>query len=278
MKIGVIGLGSIGKRHVTNLMEMGGHDILGCDARLGTDDWMSGLTIPTVSSVGAVWEWEPEAVIIATPPGSHYALAIQAIRRKINCLIEKPIASTSEEAGILPWEAKNFGAHLAVGYQLPFTDASSAINIRDWNNDLRIISKQDMSTWPSQYRKDILEEFSHDIHLAVYWNGPVEKVVASQIGSEWKIDLVHALARSYVHLNAAHPTLVRYATAEQGTWGFELGQNAQAYKDELAAFLSVCQGGTWDDRLCTGAQAAHVVRIIEAARESDANCKVVSLA
>ena len=277
MKIGVVGLGSIGKRHVTNLLEMGGHDILGCDTRLGTDGWMSGLTIHAVSSVGAVWDWEPEIVIIATPPGSHYALAIQAIRRKIHCLIEKPIASTSKEADVLRWEAENFGAQLAVGYQLPFTDASFAINIRDWNNDLRVISKQDMSAWPSQYCKDALEEFSHDIHLAVFWNGPVEKVVASQVGSEWKIDLVQALARSYVHLNAAHPTLVRYATAEQGKWQFDHAQNDQAYKDELAAFLSVCQGGTWDDRLCTGAEAAHVVRIIEAARESDANCKIVTL-
>jgi len=277
MKIGVVGLGSIGKRHVTNLLEMGGHDIMGCDHRIGTDDWMSGLTIHAVSSVGAVWDWEPEAILICTPPSTHYALAIQAIRRKISVFIEKPIACTSEEADILRWEAKNFGTHLAVGYQMRFTDASTMAR-RLWDNDICIVSKQDMSTWPSQYQKDMLEEFSHEIDLAVYWNGPVRDVVAWREQRDvWKIDLIHVHSRCFIELNAAHTELVRYAEGGPGAWDFDPDQNTRAYKDELAAFLTVCRGGAWDERLCTGAEAAHVVRIIEAARESAANCKVVRL-
>jgi predicted dehydrogenase len=60
-------------------------------------------------------------------------------------------------------------------------------------------------------------------------------------------------------------------------WRFDQSKNDQAYKDELQAFLAVCQGESWDPRLCGAAEAAHVVRIIAAAKQSAMECKVVTI-
>jgi predicted dehydrogenase len=61
-------------------------------------------------------------------------------------------------------------------------------------------------------------------------------------------------------------------------WQFSDEQNDQAYKDEVQAFLNVCQGKPWPRELCTGVEAAHVVEIIQAAKQSAEHCEVVSLA
>lgn len=74
MRIAILGLGSIGQRHVRNLLEMGETDLLGCDVRVGQEEYTTGLSIQCVSDAAMVWEWKPEAVLICTPPSKHFRL------------------------------------------------------------------------------------------------------------------------------------------------------------------------------------------------------------
>ena len=279
MKIGVVGLGSIGKRHVTNLLVMGGHDILGCDARIGTDDWMSGLPIQAVSSPSYLLDWGPEAVLICTPPESHCPLALQALEVGAHVFIEKPIACHGWEIPAVLRKANKLKVQLAIGYQLRFS--SLGIEPHVYDQVLRITHAQNMSKWSSTYPKQVLGEYSHEIDLACFLNGPAEKVVARQRdhGLRWNIELRHLHGASRIQLYAGETPYLRTIDASRGgRWMFEQESNDQAYKDELQAFLNACQYGHWDERLCSGVQAEHVMRIIEAAELSAETYRVVSLA
>lgn len=135
-----------------------------------------------------------------------------------------------------------------------------------------------MRAWSSQYKKDVLEEFSHEIDAAVFVNGPVEKVTAKESMYGWVIQLRHLSCLSTILLNPLATGYSRTASiGQQEVWTFSKAINDHAYKSELKAFLSVCRSGPWDERLCSGVEAAHVVKIIEACRESARECRVVSL-
>ena len=275
-KIGVIGLGSIGKRHVTNLLEMGGHEILGCDSSVGQEGWTVGLPIQAVSDPLIVWDYKPDVVLICTPPASHAPLTLQAMEVNAHVFIEKPLACHGWETTGMLVKAKAKHLHLAVAYQLRWqldgARAAAGLNIT-WE------CSQDMSLWPSQYNKDILEEFSHEIDAAVFVNGPVEAVTAKASEYGWVILLRHINCHSEIYLNprAVESSRGAYVGTEE-IWDFSKCLNDQAYKLELQSFLAVCQGQLWDERLCSGAEAAHVVKIIEACRTSASECKVVQLA
>ena len=273
MKIGIVGLGSIGQRHMRNLLEMGETDLLGCDTRIG-EPGFSCAPIQGVNNLGMLWAWKPEAVLICTPPDSHAALARAAIQQKIHTFIEKPVATNIADADALRWEARMNGVQVAVGYQLRWQ-----LNGIARGADLAWECAQDMRAWPSQYQKDVLSEFSHEIDAAVFKRGPVEAVAARKLWQRWELKLRHLDGVSEISIQPeTDGEYIRRCYDRNGkVWEFDQARNDQAYKDELVAFLGACHGGEWDDRLCTGAQAAHVVRIIAAAKTAANDCCVVTL-
>ena len=278
-KIAVFGLGSIGQRHVKNLLEMGETDLLGCDVRTGDEGFMPDLPIPITSAASMVWDWEPDVVLVCVPPVGHYAIANRAIQAGAHVFIEKPMATTVLECEHLRFQAKDEGVQLAVGYQLPFHVLPFGAR---WTGTetLHVAHAQDMGQWPSQYQKNVLGEFSHELALACYVHGPVKELAAyeREAGLRWNIELKHLHARSSVQLFAGPGPYLRTGfVGGHSAWCFNKEDNDQAYKDELRAFLDACHGKGWDDRLCSGAEAAHVVRIIEACRESTRECKVVRI-
>ena len=285
-RIAVFGLGSIGSRHIRNLLEMGETALLGCDVRTGDEGFMPDLPIPITSAASMVWDWKPDVVLVCVPPVGHYAMASDAIQASAHCFIEKPMATTVLECEHLNFQAKQKGVQLAVGYQLPFNPMQftrwTSWRFTRWTpcELLRLTHTQDMSQWPSLYEKNMLDEFAHEISLACFIHGPVKELVAYERhnGLRWNIELQHLHARSSIQLFAGPGPYLRTAhTDEHLAWHFDTAQNDQAYKDELRAFLDVCQGKAWDERLCTAAEAAHVVRVIHGCRESAAGCNVVRI-
>lgn len=267
MRIGVIGLGSIGKRHVANLLELG-HEVMGFDERITTEAW-------TAKGIGLLYNWKPEAVVICTPPASHAALAIEAMHHGCHCFIEKPIVHRGLESATVLAVAKSKGLHLAVGYQLRWQLDSVGFHA---DKDIVWECSQNMAEWPSQYQKDVLGEFSHEIDAAVFVNGPVEKLTARESVYGWVIQMRHLSCVSTILINPRATSYSRTASiGSQDIWTFSTDENDLAYKRELQAFLNVCQGQPWDERLCSGAEATHTVRIIEACRESMRECKVMAL-
>jgi predicted dehydrogenase len=91
----VAGCGSIGQRHMKNLLALNAGEILGCDLRADRRAEVTArLGIKTLGSLEDAWAEEPYAVVIAAPTALHMSLAIEAAERGVHLFIEKPLASS----------------------------------------------------------------------------------------------------------------------------------------------------------------------------------------
>lgn len=64
-----------------------------------------------------------DAVIVATPPASHYPIALDALRSGRSVLVEKPMATRADDARSLVDEAERRGLTLMVGHTFVYSGA-----------------------------------------------------------------------------------------------------------------------------------------------------------
>jgi len=98
MKFLVIGLGSMGKRRVRNLIALNYKDIAGYDPRSDRVGFVKNkYDIETFSNFDrAIDEFKPEAFIISTPPDLHMEYAYYALKRGIHCFIEASVTDADK--------------------------------------------------------------------------------------------------------------------------------------------------------------------------------------
>jgi predicted dehydrogenase len=98
----VIGCGSIGTRHLRNLIELGQHDLIAFDPDEGRRRALRDeLPVEVVDDLESGWNRAPAAAIVATPTSSHLELALAAAARGCHFLVEKPLSDSLEETGRL---------------------------------------------------------------------------------------------------------------------------------------------------------------------------------
>jgi predicted dehydrogenase len=251
-----MGLGSIGQRHVRNLLAMGGHELLGYDVRVGSEGFTAG-TIQATNALAHVWAWQPEAVLICTAPALHHDLAVQTLERRVATFIEKPIGLSVLEANNLVF-LNDDKVTLAVGYQLHASPSVRAFS-RGWKI-LHIWDKQDMGAWPTAtYERDILLEFSHEISTCLLWAGSLP-ATANIVWSD-TMNCVIMLGwpdgrLAKIELSGDFDGYSRGAWSDQGNWEFDKAENDEAYADEIEAFLA-------GKPYCTGEDALQVMQLIE---------------
>ncbi len=89
----VIGCGSIGKRHIKNLLALGVQDIIAFDiqaARMEEVKESFGITV--LNSLEEGWEQKPKIAVVAAPTSLHIPLALEAAERGCHLFIEKPLS------------------------------------------------------------------------------------------------------------------------------------------------------------------------------------------
>lgn len=120
MKFLIAGLGSIGRRHLRNLVALGEKDILLYRTYQGTlpDDELAGFSVAT--SLETALAQRPDAVIIANPTALHLDVAIPAARQGCQILLEKPVAESMERVTELLAAVEAGGGKVLVGYQFRF--------------------------------------------------------------------------------------------------------------------------------------------------------------
>ena len=96
MKILIVGLGSIGKRHAACLQEFDGIEIAVLRTAKGTLKDKSAFT--EFYSLEAALDYKPDGVIIANPTSLHVETALPFLERGIKTLIEKPISNSVADA------------------------------------------------------------------------------------------------------------------------------------------------------------------------------------
>lgn len=94
MQVLVVGLGSMGKRRIRNLLKIGLKNIIGFDPRDDRRKESEKLyKISTVSTINEGLKRNPTCMIISTPPDLHYKYAMIAIKNNIHFFTEVNLSS-----------------------------------------------------------------------------------------------------------------------------------------------------------------------------------------
>jgi predicted dehydrogenase len=107
MRVFVVGVGSIGRRHLRML------ESLGCEVAGGRLDEAE--------------RWRPDAVVISSPTSHHLEGLEWAIAHRAHAYVEKPLAATTRGVAPALDAAAAAGLTVAVGYNLRFHPAIEAI-------------------------------------------------------------------------------------------------------------------------------------------------------
>lgn len=127
LRVGVIGVGSLGYHHARILREVEGAQIAGVfdsdDARLSKV--ANELAVTAFEDVDELID-NVDACVIAVPTTAHEEVATNAVSRGIHALIEKPIAPTLEAADRILQAAEKGGAIVQIGHVERFNAALRA--------------------------------------------------------------------------------------------------------------------------------------------------------
>jgi predicted dehydrogenase len=127
LRIGVIGVGHVGRHHARILCDMPGVQLAGIldlNRQRATD--IAAACRTEVVTDAAVLAGMVDAVTIAVPTASHAAVAVPLLEQGLPVLIEKPLARSIAEADMLVELADRAGALLAVGHTERFNPAVAA--------------------------------------------------------------------------------------------------------------------------------------------------------
>ncbi len=121
MKYLIAGLGSIGRRHMRNLIALGEKDIVLFRTRKATmpDDELAGYPVET-DFLEALKKHKPDAVIVGNPTSMHLDIAIPAAEAGCAILLEKPISNSTERLDQLESAVKKSGSKVLVAFQFRF--------------------------------------------------------------------------------------------------------------------------------------------------------------
>jgi predicted dehydrogenase len=115
VKVGVIGAGSIGTRHITNLLKLG-HEVIVFDPAM--PDPIPGTK--TTQTIDNLWSAKPTAVFVCTPTSMHLEHATLALMNHCHVFIEKPISHSLNGIKNLEKLAKLKNKHVFVACNMRF--------------------------------------------------------------------------------------------------------------------------------------------------------------
>lgn len=121
MKFLIAGLGSIGRRHMRNLLALGEKDIILYRTRKSTMPEEDLAEFPQETNLEAALEkHKPDAVIVANPTAHHLDVAIPAAQAGCSLLLEKPLSHSMDRIDQLESALKKGGGRAVVGFQFRF--------------------------------------------------------------------------------------------------------------------------------------------------------------
>lgn len=124
-----------------------------------------------------------QAVIVATPPKSHYALVKRALEAGKHVLVEKPLATRLSEAHELADIARSSDLVLMPGHTFIYSPAVNAVRelIRSGTvGDIHFVTSSRMNLGKYQSDGVLCDLAPHDLSILLYWlQEPVVEVAAS---------------------------------------------------------------------------------------------------
>lgn len=124
MKLLIAGLGSIGRRHLNNLLQLGAEDIIVYRHAGGRD---KDFNIPFFTDLDEALSQKPKAVLICNPTALHMPVAIKAAKAGVNIFLEKPLSSDLDGVSEFIKIIEDKKIITMVGYQFRFHPALQKI-------------------------------------------------------------------------------------------------------------------------------------------------------
>jgi predicted dehydrogenase len=276
MRVGILGLGSAGRRHGRNALALG-HEVIAYDPRcVGrlpvNDDWCGKVSF--APSASALLTSQLDSLIICTPPAQHALDTMAALEYGLRLiLVEKPFTLSVEAALVVCEGAYKVKAVLGCAFMLRAHPA--LLKAQGFKFAVgRIQEAKFVCRWqpkPSTYAwAGVIQETCHEIDLAIAICGPATLKQVFQADDRryaWLQLQHHAGTMSELNLTARPETeYLRWFDLTgpgQRTYYDDLEDMAvmdQCYVDELRAFLS-------GKPLCSWQQAIQTVQIVEEAEK-----------
>lgn len=116
----IVGVGSIGRRHASNLRALGVEDIALCDPHqpVGLNSELTGA--PWYSTLQEGFAWGPTAVFVTNPSSMHRDTAWRAAEQGCHLFIEKPVSHESQGVDQLIAEVERRKLVAMVGCNMRF--------------------------------------------------------------------------------------------------------------------------------------------------------------
>lgn len=195
-RIGLVGLGRMGLNHLRVLSLLKGADVrFVYDSDAETRDRIASST--GICVVGGIEEMfgAIDALIITSPTVTHSEYVVKSAGAVQNIFVEKPIAHSLEAARELEKLACDKNLKLQVGFIERFNPAVQ--QLKKVLDGSELVSLDFMRTSKVSSRITdvdvILDLMIHDIDLAIYLNGPVERVVAHGVATDHMVELASAV-------------------------------------------------------------------------------------
>ncbi len=120
MKFLIAGFGSIGRRHLRNLITLGQNDLVLLRSHKSTLPEDEIKDIPVETDICAALAHQPDGVIIANPTALHLDIAIPAAEAGCAIFMEKPVTDSLSRLPELRQALKKNGGRLQMGFQFRF--------------------------------------------------------------------------------------------------------------------------------------------------------------
>ena len=242
VRIGVIGLGSMGRNHVRVLGQLPMAQLVGAVDPRGdeTEALEPGATHPNLDSL---LEEGIEAAVVAVPSADHAAVALRLAEAGIHVLIEKPIAPDLESAHAICAAFEGTGLVAGVGHIERFNAANQELRRRLEEGILGpviAISTERVGPYPLRV-KDVgvvRDLATHDIDLVHWLGGPIE-ALSAQVGYRMggrHEDLVEVIGR--LHNGAVVRISVNWLTPTKRRRLTVLGERGAMVADMLSSDLT----------------------------------------
>jgi predicted dehydrogenase len=181
-----------------------------------------------------------DAVVVATPPSAHAEIALQALRHGRHALVEKPLATTVDDAQELVDSAAANGVHLMVGHTFEYNAAVWKLKeIIDAGELGRILYIDAARLSLGKYQRDcnvIWDLAPHDISIASFLLDEVPRTAwvwaKRHVGHRHadvaylRLDFERAATHAFVHVSWLDPCKVRRVTV--------VGERKMAVYDDMS--------------------------------------------
>jgi predicted dehydrogenase len=195
LRVGIAGAGLRGRLYARALRRVDAVEVVGlCDADPAAAAVANAaLELPVHTMLEALLERPPDALIIATPDFAHAEPAVAAAQAGCHLMVEKPLATTVEDARRIADAVRSAGVQCMVAFENRWNPAFSTLRARVASGELgRIVSQTailnvtrsvptGMIGWAAR-TSPLWFQMSHTIDLAS-WLAASRPVRLSAVGS-----------------------------------------------------------------------------------------------